>query len=623
MARLTIGKKLTLGVGALVLSTLGLGFASLKAIATLGNSLDAAVNGTGRKVDLIGGIQTTFADLKSDSVSEQLAYTIKAMDRHSESQGGSAAPGGESCSACHSPSPVDSAIRKSEAAGEIIRRRTGELRGLVSDEAGRSALDAIDRGTAAWVARNKQYLELAGGDRFDDAHTILRDQMLPIIDEVEHSSKLLAQQAREALVVSNRQAKGEISRSRWSAFVLIAFTILVAVSALWVVFRISGTLRAAVAEIAEGAMHLAAAAGQVTAASQSLAEGTSKQATSLNATSASSEEIDSMTRKNSEHLRAAAELVRKSQKKFAQNNQSLDEMMTAMGEIHAQSGRISKIIKAIDEIAFQTNILALNAAVEAARAGEAGLGFAVVADEVRNLAHRCAEAANETAVMIEESIAKSDAGQQKVDEVAATIRGIAADSAELEKLVDEVNLGSQEQTSGIARITKAIAEIDQVTQATAATAEESAGACVVLSNQASAINLVLMRLKALISGDEDASIQEQLQVALSAHGAWKQRLKVAIETRTSEIGVDKARMDNQCALGKWLYGPTVSAAVKKSAEYRKSLELHRRFHEVSGEVLAMALAGRKEDATRAMGTGSQFEEVSASLASTLVAWAAK
>ena len=129
------------------------------------------------------------------------------------------------------------------------------------------------------------------------------------------------------------------------------------------------------------------------------------------------------------HLSSAAEVMTKSQEDFYRTETALGDMVAAMAEINAQSGKIAKIIKVIDEIAFQTNILALNAAVEAARAGEAGTGFAVVADEVRNLAQRSAQAAKDTTILIEESIAKSEDGRARVDQVAAAIRKITQQTA--------------------------------------------------------------------------------------------------------------------------------------------------------------------------------------------------
>ncbi|MBS1999299.1 MAG: hypothetical protein JSS86_23390 [Cyanobacteria bacterium SZAS LIN-2] len=232
-----------------------------------------------------------------------------------------------------------------------------------------------------------------------------------------------------------------------------------------------------------------------------------------------------MARKNAENSQTAHSLVLQSQQRVEETNHSLETMVTAMADIKNSSDKVSKIIKVIDEIAFQTNILALNAAVEAARAGEAGMGFAVVADEVRNLAQRCAQAAKDTAALIEESISKSDDGQTKVEHVAVAIRAITEESAKVKTLVDEVSVGSQEQTRGIEQIAKALTQMEQVTQQSAANAEESAAASEELTAQASTLMEVVHQLSAMVGGmneiDHTRSNSRSWQPSTPSHTTLK------------------------------------------------------------------------------------------------------
>ena len=200
-------------------------------------------------------------------------------------------------------------------------------------------------------------------------------------------------------------------------------------------------------------------------------------------------------------------------------NRTLEEMVGSMQEINSSSDKISKIIKVIDEIAFQTNILALNAAVEAARAGEAGMGFAVVADEVRNLAQRSAQAAKDTAAMIEESIAKSNEGSAKLHKVTEVIRAITDSAVKVKTLVDEVNLGSQEQARGIEQISKAVTQMDSVTQTTAANAEESASASEELSAQAEALKQIVTDLQSMVGREDSDGHTERRRAGAGQAGA--------------------------------------------------------------------------------------------------------
>jgi methyl-accepting chemotaxis protein len=296
----------------------------------------------------------------------------------------------------------------------------------------------------------------------------------------------------------------EITSTVVSSTELLGMAVLLAIVAgggiaFVIVRRTNRVLTTSVDELTDGSGQVVAAAGQVATSAQSLSQGATEQAASLQETSASMEEMASMTRKNAENATEAATLVTDVAREMADANLALGEMVASMAAIKESGGKVAKIIKTIDEIAFQTNILALNAAVEAARAGEAGMGFAVVADEVRNLAQRSAQAAKDTAALIEESIGRSQAGSHKVEQVATAIASIGANMSKMKGIVEDVRESSRQQASGIDQVTLSVSQIQRVTQMTAATAEETAAASDELSAQAEAAMFVVRRLEELVA----------------------------------------------------------------------------------------------------------------------------
>ena len=248
-------------------------------------------------------------------------------------------------------------------------------------------------------------------------------------------------------------------------------------------------------ELADGNI---VSAREVSAASQTLAAGASEQAASLEEVSATLEELVSMTKRNADNAQLGKASAAGARAAAETGAKEMERMQGAMTAINQSSQEISKIIKTIDEIAFQTNILALNAAVEAARAGEAGAGFAVVADEVRSLAQRSALAARETADKIEAATERSAQGVQLSARVATELESIVNQIREVDRMVVDVAAASQEQKSGLEQISTTITRMDQMTQANAATAEETASASAILTSKSDELHGVSARLGAMV-----------------------------------------------------------------------------------------------------------------------------
>ncbi|HLP02397.1 MAG TPA: methyl-accepting chemotaxis protein [Opitutaceae bacterium] len=273
--------------------------------------------------------------------------------------------------------------------------------------------------------------------------------------------------------------------------------------------RVATRLAAQTERVHAGSADVLRAAMQVGEASQSLAEGVNSEAASLEETSASIEELVSMTKRNAENTEKAAAIAKEARKVADNGGADMQAMSSAMQQIKRSSDDVAKIIKTIDEIAFQTNILALNAAVEAARAGEAGAGFAVVAEEVRNLAHRSAEAAKQTAAQIDTAITQTNAGVELSAKVIACLQALSERVRTVDALVDEVTVASREQNQGLVQLNSAITSIDRVTQACAASSEEAAAAARDLTGFAQVMASAAHALTSEIQGGSSSGSAEE------------------------------------------------------------------------------------------------------------------
>jgi methyl-accepting chemotaxis protein len=282
-------------------------------------------------------------------------------------------------------------------------------------------------------------------------------------------------------------------------------TLLTAIIILLIVNSTVKLIKRITSSLADGANQVASASIQVSSSGQRLAEGASQQAASIEETSSSLEEMSSMTKHNADNSKQANQLMNLTKETVSRASLSMEQLTTSMNEITRASEETSKIIKTIDDIAFQTNLLALNAAVEAARAGEAGAGFAVVADEVRNLAMRSAEAAKNTANLIEGTVKKVKDGSELLVKTDKEFRELATSVEKSGELVGEISSASHEQAQGIEQVNKAVCEMDKVVQQNAANAEESASASEEMSAQAQQMKDSVSDLIVLVGGKTERS----------------------------------------------------------------------------------------------------------------------
>ena len=391
----------------------------------------------------------------------------------------------------------------------------------------RAAFDLMMAARERYIAERRAILALSEEGRSAEAAAANSQRLRPVFDAyIEACNELFAQNESFANQ-SGATAMRTLAQTRTTILAVSGGAIVIGVAfAAIIIVGLGRTLTRVATNLDQGADQVAAAATQVASSSQSLAEGASEQAASLEETSSSLEEISSMTRRNTEGAKRAKEISGQTRAAVDTCATDMAQMQTAMDAIKASSDDISKIIKSIDEIAFQTNILALNAAVEAARAGEAGAGFAVVAEEVRHLAQRSADSARETAAKIEDAVTRSSQGVQICQKVAHSLNDIVGKARQVDSLVGEIEQASSEQTTGITEVNSAVSQMDKLTQANAAAAEESASASEELNAQAVMQKEAVAELLILVSGAAKRSAVPASHVPPRPHAEGKSTARV-------------------------------------------------------------------------------------------------
>ena len=473
MKNWTIGSRIILGFTVIVLLSLVLGGFSLVRFAGMRVALEDVADNTVPSLVLLGQIGT--------AEGEKTITTLKMAS---------------------APEAEKAAMRQSiEVEVKKVEGLFTKYEALISDPEDRRLFEEIKRAQEVVHATAIRIDALEREGNLEESQKLLRDVQFANFDKL---SKAIDDNYNYNVKLGT--AAGDAGKKMAESGVLllqivIGVSLLIAILVAWMIIRgTNAALREITESLESGANQTASAAQDVSAASQVLSSGATEQASSIEETSTALEEMSSMIRSTADNAQKAKGLASEARAVADSGTKTMTEMNQAMAAIDTSSAEVAKIVKNIDEIAFQTNILALNAAVEAARAGEAGAGFAVVADEVRSLAQRSAAAAKETADKIDAAIANSRRGAECTSQVGRSLLLIAEKVAATDALVGQIATAAGEQAQGISQIGVAINQMDSISQSNSTSAEQSASAAEQLDAQAKTMKSLVIRLGELVGG---------------------------------------------------------------------------------------------------------------------------
>lgn len=491
---MTIQKKLYLTLGLLTCLAIGSSITSVVILGNLSDTTQALGRVSAHKLAIAGKMNGTSSDLRL----LQRGILLRARK--------------------FGPDAVD-AYKKSYAADETeLRSELAELRTLKPGAKSAPLLDGMESDLEASRPLYQKFLTQIAASDFDGAFDTSSKEVGPTLQKIDDAgTKVMGVEEEHTTLVAD-DALLQVNHARWIMAAFVLLCIVIGGAVVFVIRALAEQLRQVAGKLSEGSQQVSSAATEVSSSSQTLAQDTSEQAAMIEETSASTEQINSMAKRNAQSANNALALVGEAAEHAALSNQAVADSVLAMDAIGVSNSKITKTLVVIDKIAFQTNILALNAAVEAARAGESGMGFAVVAEEVRNLAQRCAVAAQEISVLIEESLQNSNAGREKIGSLVESGQKVSDVFSRLKVFVEQVGLGSQEQDTGINQISRAIQRIEAGTQKNAANAEESAAASEELYAQSDALREVATELSVLVGAEEIRDAVSASHTRLSPRG---------------------------------------------------------------------------------------------------------